>query len=130
MGEPNTFLDGLTMALARAGDFNKNGQARPAAILWPDKERQWEPLLAALRLRLPLLTLGGYDPAARSGPATYLGCMIAGALDDALPAGSVPVLYLPGVSRQDVCALEECPKPLQPLAELRAHRRRLGHPLL
>ncbi|HNR84838.1 BREX-1 system phosphatase PglZ type B [Ottowia sp.] len=118
MDEPNTFLDGLTMALARAGDFNKNDQTPPAAILWPDKERQWEPLLPALRLRLSLLTLGDYNPAAASGPATYLRCMIAGALDDALPAGGVPVIYLPGVSRQELRAVEECPKPLQPLAEL------------
>ena len=118
MDEPNTFLDGLTMALARAGDFNKNDQTPPAAILWPDKERQWQPLLPALRLRLSLLTLGDYNPAAASGPATYLRCMIAGALDDTLPAGGVPVIYLPGVSRQELRAVEECPKPLQPLAEL------------
>ncbi|MCW5859034.1 MAG: BREX-1 system phosphatase PglZ type B, partial [Caldilineales bacterium] len=108
----------LVIALQRAGDFNKNDQAPPAAILWPDKERQWEPLLPALRLRLPLLTLDSYDPAAHSGPASYLRCIIAGALDETLPAGGVPVIYLPGVSRQDVRAVEECPKPLQPLAEL------------
>ncbi len=118
MNDRATFLDALVAAIGRAGDFNKNDQARPAAILWPDKERQWEPLLPALRLRLTLLTLGSYDPAARTGPATYLRCIIAGALDNALPAGSIPVIYLPGVSRQDVRAVEECPKPLQPLAEL------------
>jgi len=118
MSELLTFWDAVASALMRAGDYNKNDQTPPAAILWPDKERQWEPLLPALRLRLPLLTLGSYDPAARSGPASYLRCMIAGALDDGLPAGSVPVIYLPGYSRADVRAVEECPKPLQPLAEL------------
>lgn len=118
MHEPSTPLDALVNALARAGDFNSNDQTPPAAILWPDKERQWEPLLPALRLRLPLLTLGSYDPAARTGPATYLRCMIAGVLDDRLPAGGFPVIYLPGFSRQDVRAVEECPSPLQPLAEL------------
>ncbi len=118
MKDSITFLDTLVIALQRAGDFNKNDQAPPAAILWPDKERQWEPLLPTLRLRLPLLTLGSYDPAAHSGPASYLRSMIAGALDETLPAGGVPVIYLPGVSRQDVRAVEECPKPLQPLAEL------------
>ena len=55
---------------------------------------------------------------ARTGPAIYLRCMIAGMLGDALPAGSVPIIYLPGVSRQELRAVEECPKPLQPLAEL------------
>lgn len=118
MNEPLTLLDAIVSALLRAGNYNQNDQTPPAAILWPDKERQWEPLLPALRLRLPLLTLGSYDAAARTGPATYLRCMIAGALEDRLPAGSVPVIYLPGYSRHDVRAVEDCPKPLQPLAEL------------
>ena len=118
MGEPNTFLDVLIAALGRAADFNTNDQTPPAAVLWPDKERQWEPLLPILRSRLPLLTLGDYLPAERTGPATYLRCMIARTLDDKLPAGAVPILYLPGVSRQELRAVEECPKPLQPLAEL------------
>ena len=30
----------------------------------------------------------------------------------------MPIIYLPGVSRADIRAIEECPKPLQPLAEL------------
>ncbi len=118
MNDTATLLDALAATLLGAGDFNKNDQTPPAAILWPDKERQWEPLLPALRLRLPLLTLGSYDPDARSGPAIYLRSVIAGALGDALPAGGVPILYLPGVSRQELRAVEECPKPLQPLAEL------------
>ncbi len=118
MNETSTYLDALATAIIHASDFNMNDQTPPAAILWPDKERQWEPLLPALRLRLPVLTLGSYDAAARCGPATYLRCMIAGTLDDPLPADSVPVIYLPGYSRHDVRAVEECPKPLQPLAEL------------
>jgi hypothetical protein len=34
------------------------------------------------------------------------------------PADVVPILYLPDVSRQELRAVEECPKSLQPLAEL------------
>ena len=49
-----------------------NEQASPAAMLWPDKERQWEPLLPALRERLPLLTLGPYAP--QEPPARPLEC--------------------------------------------------------
>ncbi len=119
MSEPITLLDALTAALARAGQYNKNDQCPSAAILWPDKERQWEPLLPALRQRLPLLTLGPYAPAPRTGPAYWLRCMIARTLpEDVLPAGVAPIIYLPGVSRADIRAIEECPRPLQPLAEL------------
>jgi len=51
MGEPLTVLDALVAALRCAGSYNKNDQCPPATILWPDKERQWEPLLPALRTR-------------------------------------------------------------------------------
>ncbi|MFT4040630.1 MAG: hypothetical protein QM692_20790, partial [Thermomicrobiales bacterium] len=112
-----TLLEGVTLALGRAAAFNPNDTVAPAAILWTDKEAQWAPIIPALRERLPLLTLGAYDPAARSGPAYWLRCAIAGVAGVALPAG-VPVLYLPGVSRADLRAVESCPTELQPLAEL------------
>ena len=38
--------------------------------------------------------------------------------DVTLPADRVPVFYLPGVSRQDLRAIEDCPDLLKPLAEL------------
>lgn len=119
MPEPITFLDALIDALRAAGAYNRNDQAPPAAILWPDKERQWEPLLPRLRAQLPLLTLGDYSPAERCGPAIYLRCMLARTLPhDRLPDDQTPILYLPGVSRQDIRAVEDCPRLLQPLAEL------------
>ena len=119
MSGPLTLLDALCQALERAGHYNSNDQVAPAAILWTDSERQWEPLLAALRSRLPILTLGAYDPARRTGPSYWIRCMLAGTLPgDTLPAGAVPILYLPGVSRQTLRAIEECPKAVQPLAEL------------
>lgn len=63
--------------------------------------------------------LGDYDPDARRGPAIWLRCAIAGTLDEfELPDGTTPVLYLPGVSRQDLRAVSDCPEALKPLAEL------------
>ncbi|HHY55155.1 MAG TPA: BREX-1 system phosphatase PglZ type B [Chloroflexi bacterium] len=117
--ELTTFLDAIVQALHRAGLYNSNDQVAPVAVLWPDKERQWLPLLPALRARLPLLTLGDHDPAQRCGSAYWMRCMLARTLpDDCLPADSAPVLYLPGVSRQELRAVEECPRLLQPLADL------------
>lgn len=118
MTTTTTFLDALVDALIAAGVYNRNDQIAPAAVLWTDKERQWIPLLPQLRQRLTLLTLGDYDPDSRTGPAYYLRCLIAGTLADRLPDGSTLILYLPGYSRQDLRAVEESPKPLQPLAEL------------
>jgi len=116
-----TLLDALVEALSAAGTYNRNDQVAPAAVLWPDKERQWEVLLPVLRARLPLLTFdhARYAPAERTGPAYYLRCMVARALpDDRLPDAAVPIIYLPGVGKAELRAVEECPRALQPLAEL------------
>jgi hypothetical protein len=91
-----TFLDALVQALETAGAYNKQDQSPPAAVLWPDKERQWEPLLPRLGERLPLFGLGDYSPDQRSGPAYWLRCIIARSIDHhALPQGRVPILYWP-----------------------------------
>src|SRR5216683_312967 len=120
MSEPTTtFLEALVEAIKRAGSYNKNDQAPPVAVLWPDKDRQWEPLLPLLRSRLPLLTFGAYDPENWAGPAYWLRCMIARTLPECqLPWDETPIIYLPGVSRQELRASEETPRMVQPLAEL------------
>jgi hypothetical protein len=115
---PSTVLDALTEAIRRAAEYNPNAQTAPAAVLWPDPTGEWEPLISRLRERLPIYRLGSYDPAAVSGPAYWLRCIVGRALPEAPADGQVPVLYLPGVGRADLRAVEECPPVLQPLAEL------------
>lgn len=118
-GSAMTFLDALVIAIQQAGIYDKDDQTPPAAVLWTDKERQWETLIPALRSRLPVLTLGEYNPEARSGSSYWIRCMIASTLpDELLRSDVVPIIYLPGVSRGDIRAIEECPPSLQPLAEL------------
>jgi len=119
-----TVLDMLLAALRAAASYNAHEQTAPAAVLWTDGERRWEPLLPRLRaatnaVGLPLLTLGPYLPDERSGPAIWLRCLIARTLPEAdWSADTVPILYLPGVSRPALRAVEDCPRPLLPLAEL------------
>lgn len=127
-GTNTTMLEALLEALRKAGQFNRNAEIEPAAILWTDEERHWERLVA-LRLRagLPIVTLGVYDPATRTGPAIWLRCALAGVLPD-LEIDKVPILYLPGVSRAMLRAVEDCPKDLQPLAELQYRGAFFSHP--
>lgn len=115
-----TVLFELLRSLAHAGEYNAQDQTAPAVILWTDKDRQWEPLAPGLRDALPqFLTLGSYAPAERTGPGIWIKCMIERTLPEAdWPDDAVPVLYLPGVSRHELRAVEECPRELQPLAEL------------
>jgi hypothetical protein len=115
-----TLLDSLLGALQRSADYNRDDTVPPAAVLWPDEKREWEKLVPRLRAALPqFLTFGPYDPASRSGPAIWLRCVLAGKIAEvSLPTGSVPIIYLPGVSRATLRATEDCPQELKPLAEL------------
>ena len=115
-----TIFDALVSSLRASSQCDHNDQAAPVVVLWTDRDEQWRPLLPRLRAALPqLLSLGEYDPAAKSGPAIWLRPMVARALPEADWAErDVAILYLPGVSRQHLRAVEECPRALQPLAEL------------
>ena len=97
-------LDRLLNEIRAAAVFNPDVQVAPACILWPDRDRQWEAVMPVLQAELPeLMILGDCAPEKRIGPAIWLRCAIAGqAKDIALPEDRTPILYLPGVSRQDL----------------------------
>lgn len=110
--------DAVGFAVTAQAKGNSHTAAPAVAVLWPDKERQWEAALPRIKQLLPgLLELGAFDPASRRGPAVWLKCAIAGVLPEVQFQG-VPVVYLPGVSRAELRAIESCPRDLQPLAEL------------
>ena len=78
--------------------------------------------------------MGDYNPEKRTGPAIWLRCVLSGevTVDSENPSENtlnekqtrysisegVPIFYLPGISRQDLRAVESCPDTLKPLAEL------------
>jgi hypothetical protein len=116
-------MDSLAEALwnsLSATAVSPEGVAAPVAILWTDPDAQWRPLVAELSKSFPeLFTLGDFVLGKRTGPAIWLKCVVERTLPDASPpVGHIPVLYLPGVSRQTLRAGSECPALLQPLIEL------------
>ena len=116
-----TVVEELAAALdAEAASFNPGDVVRPAAVLWADQPAQWGPVVPLLRPLVPhLLALGDYDAERRTGPAIWLRCMVERTLDaPRLPDDTTPILYLPGVSRQELGAAQTCPRRLQPLVEL------------
>ena len=114
-----TFLESLVMAIKGASAYNSQDQVPPVAVLWPDKDRQWESLLPTLRKQSPVFALGNYSPEENTGPAYWLRCIIARTISHpSLQADEMPVLYLPGYSRRELRTLEPCPPELEPLAEL------------
>lgn len=115
-----TIKDCLITSLLKAANYNRFEQIQPAAILWPDKNRVWEAVIWILQQELSqLLIFKDYNPQQKKGPAIWLKCMLARTLPEAdWPDGEVPIIYLPGISRSDLRAIEDCPRELQPLAEL------------
>ena len=109
----------IAQSLRLAASSNSQTSAAAAAVLWPDKDGHWQAALPQLAAYLPsLMVLGNFDPGRKTGPAIWLKCAVAGALPDISLGGQVPVICMPGVSRADLRAIEDCPRELQPLAEL------------
>jgi len=127
LNDKHTVCTGLVKALRDASVFNPEVHVAPACIIWPDRDRQWEAIVPRLQNELPeLLVLGDYKPEIRIGPAIWLRCVIAGKVDDVnLPANKPPIFYLPGVSRQDLRAVENCPDHLITLGGTSVSRRDL-----
>lgn len=99
--------------------FAAGDQVAPCAVLWTDPDRLWVGVISDLLPMIPeLYQLGNYDPEQRSGPALWLRCIEARAVDGAPAEGTAPILYLPGVSREQLRAAEDCPSDLAALVEL------------
>lgn len=111
---------GCLIESLRSRDQKLDGQTRSAAILWTDPESEWKSLLPLLKTDLPeLLVLGEFDPKARTGPAVWIRCLVERALEEPdLPEERVPIVYLPGLARQDLRAGEEMNPAWKPLVEL------------
>ena len=115
-----TFMEAVKASLAVACRYNSGDSIAPAAILWTDAEGEWQPLVNRLRTLMPeLVSLGEYNPEQATGPAIWLRCLVEGTLPEyRFPDKTVPILYLPKVSRQQLRSPEECPNELKPLVEL------------
>ncbi|MCW6004623.1 BREX-1 system phosphatase PglZ type B [Micromonospora sp. CPCC 205371] len=122
-----TVLDRIVACLRNALAYDPNVRVAPVALLWPDEGAQWRQVIDHIGHRLPLVSLGEFDPAARRGPAYWLRCVVAGTVDIGLPDGP-PVVYLPGVSRSALRAADSCPTELAPIAELQYRSQWFSHP--
>jgi hypothetical protein len=123
----DTVLDRLVSRIAEALLYNVNANVEPIALLWPDEGRQWQSVVDRIRERLPLVSLGEYDPQRLQGPAYWVRCVVAGTIDVGLVAGR-PIVYLPGLARSAIRAADTCPPALAPIAELQYRGQWFSHP--
>ena len=98
---PTTLLGSVISSLEKASS-SPDGVEKPAALLWTDADSQWRPIANALGSSLPhFYHLGTFDPDARQGPVIWLKCIVERVLPNiSPPVRMVPIIYLPGVSRQ------------------------------
>ena len=122
MKDSTTLLESVRSSLTQASRYNPGDTVAPVAELWTDADGQWQPVVEQLRGIMPgLLTLGEYAPPTRTGPAIWLKCVIEPSVrkdkfpELQWPDDAVPVIYMPGVSRQSLRAVEECPDGLKPI---------------
>jgi hypothetical protein len=116
VSDPVTVLEHVEAALQRACSFDRSDRRPPAALLWPDKDGEWKPVVARLASSLPIVSLGEYDGEG-SGPAIWMRCVVDRTVGD-IPGDEIPTIYLPGFDRTDLRTVEDCPAALQPIAEL------------
>ena len=109
----------VRQALKQAENHNSNLMVRPEVILWPDPENQWTEVIDVLQNDLPhLLIYGGYEPSKKQGASIWIKCMVARMLPEAnWDAVTIPIIYLPGISKNDFRNVEEAGLNLQPLIE-------------
>lgn len=122
-----TLLDQIEAGLRQALNYNENVEVAPVTLLWPDRDRHFQVAVQRLRGKLPILSLGDLDVDSWTGPAYWLRCAIAETIDVDLPEG-VPIVYLPGVAREDLRAIETCPREIAPIAELQYRGQWFSHP--
>lgn len=115
----------VAKALRDAAAFNAGASSAPAAVLWADPERTWEPVILSLQETVPILVLGERDAAVAQGPALWLRAVLASPESAELPAHLAErdernpwVIYLPGVSRGSVIEAAALDDSLAPLAEV------------
>jgi hypothetical protein len=116
----NTLAEQLAANLRSvAHAFAAGDQVAPCAVLWPDPGRLWERVAPMLQPMLPeLFLMGSYTPDKRTGPPLWLRCIEARVIQGAPAAGTTPIFYLPGVSREQLRVVEDCSKELAALVEL------------
>lgn len=109
-------VDVVARSLGAAGLYNGADRTSPVAILWPDPDRLWSALLPALRRECLILTLGTYEPETLTGPAIWVRWWLEH--EAAKSVDLVPVVYLPGVDRASLRAVETVNAEIKPLVEL------------
>lgn len=113
-----TVLERVLDLLERAGRAAPDHEP-PAALLWPDPDREFAGIITRIASAMTLVTLGAYEPGIKTGPGIWVRCVLARTADgldtvDEQP----PLVYLPGYGKDQIRDIAGGPTELKPLADL------------
>ena len=92
-----TVLEHIITSLRAAAAYNQHDSAPPSVILWTDSQRLWEPVAGRIGECLERFYILNPEEAGQiTGPSTWIRYRLTA---DAHKEG-IPVIYLPGISRQ------------------------------
>lgn len=112
-------IDQLIKSVRASVVYNSDMQVAPRCILWTDKDRQWESIIPRVQTEVPeLFVLGEYSPELNRGPGIWLRCVIAKQIEEIDLDGKTPIIYLPGINRQDLKEVDTCSDEIKPIIEL------------
>ena len=115
----HSIYDKVLSSLKQAEQHNSSIMIKPEVILWPDPEMQWADVIPIMQEDLPqLISYGTYMSGQKQGPSIWIKCMVAKVLPEANWKDNVtPIIYLPGVSKNDLRNVEGARLEFQPLLE-------------
>ena len=119
MAVPQTILEALINQLRLCATV-ADGDCEVAAVLWTDQKSEWKSAIDDIRLQLTeLVSLGDYAPDKGRGPAIWLRCVVDKTVQVAgIGPTTVPIIYIPGFSRNNLRADESTPDSIEPLVYL------------
>jgi hypothetical protein len=90
-----TIIEKLIDHISQAATYNRYDFSKPSVILWPDGEKLWEKVIPMLADAMPNLFVLDEDSIdSRRGPSPKIRYLIS-----RIAAGTIPIVYLPGISR-------------------------------
>src|SRR6266540_4114966 len=97
-----TVLERVLDLLERGGRATPDHEP-PAALLWPDPDREFAGIIPRIASAMPLVTLGAYEPEVRTGPGIWVRCVLAGTADGLDTADErPPLVYLAGYGKDQI----------------------------
>ncbi len=111
-----TLEETICSALSKVShEYAQKDVVAPLSVFWFDKTGEWQPVIDRLKKRFTIYTYGSFNKETLTGPAIYIRTSVAHHEEN---SPKIPILYLPGYSREELRDPTTIPGELKPLIGL------------